>query len=668
MAKFKGGLYADLSNYNTSLPNTEVLLNFFKSNPVGYRSGGMVQGIAGGNPTGMRVTGGFLANAQRFAQGTDPYDPTQYYQTATGDMAKSAYYRDKDVSFSPLPKKKLNNQELEKLGILKKVPKYKESISKKTGKKVKRQVGWEYVPTGETYIPPKDYYDQTPPLREKFPEVTEQLTSTEMMETPMSDNDAKLLQEISRLRAKKDEGYEAQIQQILALPESEGGISEFTKKQMALGTAKPDVVEQEDTGIKSLDRGKKDPSEQSLGVSAFVPKSEEQKLQEELDKIKKPDQETSVTEGLSVDDLKVEETDAIKTTEKDTSTEKENVAVGGHTKKLYNMTEEDWLKKFQSMSNQDEKQISSDDDKLSKKIAQALNPDAKDKGKEAPAWAMPLMMAGLQMAASNNPDMLGALGEGGIKGLEEYARIQKEKREDQKYEQEMALKKAGLIFDQERIKISKNQLKLTEQAQNYNIVSDAMKSFNNIQLEYDKMLQTDQWNQEEYRFKWGSMHQTAELEANRLAHDLLKFKASHKLDIAKLSLEEQKTANAWYETEMGLALKKGLYDSQILANNASAKAAGFKMGTVEKLKIGGKDIQVQIWRDKDGFHMQELGEAADTTQSRLLKDFMSSNPFWYDEYQTDPDAFFEKLEAVKEMSDILTDENKDIDLTGIEKQ
>ena len=70
MAKFKGGLYADLSNYNTSLPNTEVLLNFFKSNPIGYRSGGMVQGIAGGNPTGMRVTGGFLANAQKFAQGS----------------------------------------------------------------------------------------------------------------------------------------------------------------------------------------------------------------------------------------------------------------------------------------------------------------------------------------------------------------------------------------------------------------------------------------------------------------------------------------------------------------------------------------------------------------------------------------------------------------------
>ena len=94
MKKFKGGLYADLSNYNTTLPNTNVLLNFFKSNPIGYRSGGMVRGIAGGNPTGMRVTGGFLANAQKMQYGGEPYDPTQYYQTETGDMAKSAYYRD----------------------------------------------------------------------------------------------------------------------------------------------------------------------------------------------------------------------------------------------------------------------------------------------------------------------------------------------------------------------------------------------------------------------------------------------------------------------------------------------------------------------------------------------------------------------------------------------
>jgi hypothetical protein len=70
----------------------------------------------------------------------------------------------------------------------------------------------------------------------------------------------------------------------------------------------------------------------------------------------------------------------------------------------------------------------------------------KDKG-DAPAWAMPLMMAGLQMAASNNPDMLGALGEGGIKGLEQYAKQEKEKREDAKDKIALDMQKATKLVE-----------------------------------------------------------------------------------------------------------------------------------------------------------------------------------------------------------------------------
>jgi hypothetical protein len=147
---------------------------------------------------------------------------------------------------------------------------------------------------------------------------------------------------------------------------------------------------------------------------------------------------------------------------------------------------------------------------------------------------------------------------------------------------------------------------------------------------------------------------------------LLKFKATHELNIANLSLEEQKEARKWYETEMGLTLKTALYNSQILSNNAAAKAAGFKMGTVQKLQIGGKDIQVQVWRDKDGFHMEELGEAADTTQSRLLKDFMATNPYWYEAYQENPDEFFDMIQALKEISAKFEDDEK-TDLSKVEK-
>ena len=128
MKKFKGGLYADLSNYNTTLPNTEILLNFFKSNPIGYRSGGMVRGIAGGNPTGMRVTGGFLANAQGYQPGgsvvgMSPYELGQYAEQqkqlpylGTGEFAEkgtniltgeniSAYYQNPQNLLQLLKKK-----------------------------------------------------------------------------------------------------------------------------------------------------------------------------------------------------------------------------------------------------------------------------------------------------------------------------------------------------------------------------------------------------------------------------------------------------------------------------------------------------------------------------------------------------------------------------------
>ena len=87
MKKFKGGLYADLGNYKTSLPNTEILNNFFASNPVGYRNGGIVRGVAGGNPTGMKVTGGFLNRAQRNASGSKDA-VSAYYKTKRGDAIR----------------------------------------------------------------------------------------------------------------------------------------------------------------------------------------------------------------------------------------------------------------------------------------------------------------------------------------------------------------------------------------------------------------------------------------------------------------------------------------------------------------------------------------------------------------------------------------------------
>ena len=60
MKQFKGGLYANLGNYKSSLPQTKILNNFFKQNPVGYKKGGEVKGIKGVNYSRIPVTGGFM--------------------------------------------------------------------------------------------------------------------------------------------------------------------------------------------------------------------------------------------------------------------------------------------------------------------------------------------------------------------------------------------------------------------------------------------------------------------------------------------------------------------------------------------------------------------------------------------------------------------------------
>ena len=96
MKKFKGGLYADLGNYKTTLPNTEILNNFFALNPVGYRYGGMVRGISGGNPTGMKVTGGFLNRAQKMQSGgaiSSYYSPSNVGVRPGDFRAKGNQYR-----------------------------------------------------------------------------------------------------------------------------------------------------------------------------------------------------------------------------------------------------------------------------------------------------------------------------------------------------------------------------------------------------------------------------------------------------------------------------------------------------------------------------------------------------------------------------------------------
>ena len=639
MKKFKGGLYADLGNYKTTLPNTEILNNFFALNPVGYRYGGMVRGISGGNPTGMKVTGGFLNRAQNMQSGgtvSSYYDPSKVGVRAGDFRAKGNQYRSNIIqqindlyggnTYRIGQAKKNKNNDYQRIANMLKIP-----VSDVADAFTDYSDPMETFDVEKAVIGKKgESLKNVPDKPAQITQLTEAPTALEEME---GDTEGKFM---SKPREVEKEPFVSQNP--------------------------PHIQQMIDAGITSL--GGNPNTEE---IKKFRKKHEDEKIERELGQIEKPDltkKDTKQSDTLDIIDDKIQEN---KTNKNKKTTETNIVTVGGQPKNMFDMTQEDWLKSFTSLANKDEKQITSDDVSLSDRIAKALNPEAKDKGKEAPAWAMPLMMAGLQMAASNNPDMLGALGEGGIKGLEEYARIQKEKREDEKYEQEMALKKAGLIFDEEKIKLSKDQLKLNQSQLEYNIASDAMKSYQDISLQWQQMKNNKEISDADLKFKYENLAATMDMEANRLAQDLLKFKADHELKLEGMSLDERKLELDWYKTETGNYLNSQLITSQVAKNNAQAEAAGFETGSVVDLEIGGKDMKVQIYRDKDGYHIQELGLATDKNSTKLLQAYMKSNPYWFEEYEEDSEAFFEKLEAVKDMSDILTDESKDIDLDNIEK-
>ena len=247
-------------------------------------------------------------------------------------------------------------------------------------------------------------------------------------------------------------------------------------------------------------------------------KKEKAKTQKEIDELNKitgldnESTEESIIEGSAPETI---------TSSKDTKTDskKENgSAIDGVSSTYQTMKDQGLLDKPRSAKEISEELFSNNSDfqkiiagyeEASKEDKAALKKIGeeyygKDKG-DAPAWAMPLMMAGLQMAASNNPDMLGALGEGGIKGLEQYAKQEKEKREDAKDKIALDMQKATKL-----VEISSRNLDFKKdiavinsniQTKALDIASQEKINFNNnlratIIADADRELSTQEFNKE----------------------------------------------------------------------------------------------------------------------------------------------------------------------------
>ena len=400
MKKFKGGLYADLGNYKTNLPNTEILNNFFASNPVGYRSGGMVKGISGGNPTGMKVTGGFLNRAQRYAPGGTV---SAYYNKIPKEQYTGGFKDGK-------PRHTLENwQAGGKTGAN---PFFESDDYNLKGLQdfFKDEIvgikNYEYkgLPEDATY---KDYMFELQRVRQP-----NQYNSKADFVKGKKENEAKILADIEEKFPDRKKGDAHTGPNMSDIAGDKFGLENKEALQRAQNV---------------LDKKEKSEKEEKEKIEK---EEKEKKKEEKLDKTKK---------DVTIDTSKISEGITSLNTEMNAKKPKkydESADVADMETTVANLKEES-NKLLEGRT-----KVSPEDYEFINKIGKEYEGAIKEK--DAPAWAMPLMIAGLNMAASDNPDMLGAMAEGGIKGVEEYARAKKEEKDDLKYLTELEFKKADL--------------------------------------------------------------------------------------------------------------------------------------------------------------------------------------------------------------------------------
>ena len=379
MKQFKGGLYANLGNYKSSLPQTKILNDFFKQNPVGYKKGGEVKGIKGVNYSRIPVTGGFMANAQGFQNG--------------GSV--SAFYGKRGEAIRP------GRLEAPFIGKL-------------------RTRGDDVIT--ESMIPPID--------RAIMGE-----GGLFGMYKPATDAD------FISAGATPTEFSDARESYIASQPEL-GEISKEKRKE-----------ERKRKNIADINKSSREQYDamfgEDFGVGGIDSLIDDKK--EKKSKLKNAD-------DIKADvDVNYEDASGIRgITKTDTSqvdTELEPSDVTGKLDKAGVFKTKDAETLYNEMIGDDDKfnKILNKQQELTKTSVDAINKIGKEfydkDGDDAPEWAMPLMMAGLKMAASDNPSLLGALAEGGISGMEEYAKKQAEKRESAKEQIALEMQKMNAIIN-----------------------------------------------------------------------------------------------------------------------------------------------------------------------------------------------------------------------------
>ena len=631
MKKFKGGLYADLSNYNTTLPNTNVLLNFFKSNPIGYRSGGMVRGIAGGNPTGMRVTGGFLANAQKFQAGSPADTVSAYYKRPTAqDLAwlpsgagsqaaqEGASWRPGNVGQAKQEYKRnlsntvfnemMSNPEKYGLGYVS-LQQMKESgnvplnlMSEENVKKLSQAL---QIPMGDVaeainlrkgteLFGGRKIEDPIETYGTKETEKIEGGIYQGTQELPFVKDQVFTPLEQQEVGYGAPEGWDLKKDLELLKAGKADKVSEHTKKLIKEGKL-PNIQKQIKKEIIPIKEDISDSA--SLAEAVAAEKREdaekarierEKKEAKEIEKQKKyknlneyVDSEIEATDSLtkSLDSMQKNGTEVKDSIYPEPPTMEEPLGAEATFNKLL---EQGGIADLI----QGNKTANAADIKTINEIGKSYY--GKKGDKDAPAWALPLMIAGFTMAASDNPDMLGAAAEGGIAGVGAYVAGEKEKKEDAKDQIELQLKKVDAIQkikgrDLDIVTLQSNMFSTAMQ-----VSSADMKHFREIELA-KWTEKNDQINATKDRlFKEHELEVEVDLKLQTLALDRDKFESddAYKKALVEMEIVKTKIQENQHELEVDLKYRDSGTKEQIIVKDADGNAKPAEVRVYRDLESG----------------------------------------------------------------------------------
>ena len=518
MKQIKGGLYANLGNYKSSLPQTKILNDFFKQNPVGYKKGGEVKGIKGVNYSRIPVTGGFMANAQGFQSGGEAF--------GAGNPSVSAFYGDKN---RVLPPENYGQGQGGNLFIGTR-GKFKDKIL--TLDQIREQAPFG---TMQTYLPNADRF---------FP-----------------GSEFKVAEKSDFFNIGSGRGTE------------QGGISEVDRRRADL-----QKKEEDDKKIETIQNLPVDPiDEEQKGITGLT--VEENKKIRKANNAKLQNVREDVAENIKVNFVKNGAAGSGVDLQKITTEPGEiNVPNLMQTLKDNNVfeTKDSGAIFKESFDKKSLDKVIAGQKEVTKEAEAFINNIGKDfyEGQnegDAPKWALPLMMAGLRMAASDNPSLLGAAAEGGIAGMEEYAKKQAELRQDAKDKIALDMQKATALIDlrQREVDISKDFAILETNAK-----SDAFKLSFEDYTSTKKAIQDaitaetgfeigSQEHNQQMKLAYDQLDQTLNIKQAELEQDYLRIqddRAKYKTDVeykkALLEVEMTKIVNDNIKHQNLLELEK----------------------------------------------------------------------------------------------------------------